>query len=1069
MMASAALEDTEHNRLVMAFTEKRLLRVIQMTHRKYYKRVQKKLTTEDALNPLLERWLRCECDGLVYDDAFDAFFDVLAPASPRDGSLRTGLALNKPGPVTESTEMRDVLELEAPSAEARGARAVTESAEKKPERKSLRGGGDGTAGASSRSRLAGGASMKSSRLVANKLASKSTAKGFFANMDNVTIGKPSTPVSRARNAGNDDPLRVDPKAGARFARSAEADSDDVVDLQFEADIWNERDYNGRVHFLRKEGYFDDLHREWDKHDDAEQAQKDLKELADDPEGAGDVEGGAVLPWHFKEADLEEEEEPAPEEIFVPDDESESEPEPDDPKESPAQREAREERREERREAREARREVIERERELRERTRARHACCIHLHAPGEVCSHGNVMADPEVITELIEREYGAGDVSVANKKIEVKVSLSDTGEDVRRRVYEEMRYAGEEGFYDDGTGDGVPEVLSLAPEQINVVHKGRAVREATALRASHVAWRADVTLQGKRGGYGRSAATLVLRDDLSKLGDGSHTSTVVHHHTNTVVNTATHTEKQISERRDRVAREVGRGARVEFKPQHTVADLRRAAGEARGIAPIDRVILRYNDGKGKELINDAATLERKKVFGIEEVLVEEEVEDPRFVYHEIRKHLAFFETCFKTYASLAAETSRTESSDARATRITTQLLMSKAQFVRMCRQMDVAGKLSQSQARLGDPDAPVKRVFDAAKARANVAARWRHRRRSRARRPPRRVKLNRLARRTEEPVTGDALAFDEFLTAVVMLSWLTYGFRVPQTWTRGVARATRFFVERVMRVGVADVQASHEVLMQFAAARQAEGASPGAAKEAMVAYRRFAFDPERGVSLARWRECVAWLAEPGNVAAETYAVLVFRTHVGGYRGEPPWLEEGCRFGAVEPIGEDPWELLEAELMKFARCQVAFCEMSFRVEAARGGSPRERQMRAFRRAMQREDISRDAKSVDSAEKGEKDKVMRMYDPDYVPTSESETTVIERETTREVHEKEEEEETVEDVPDVGESWVPVSKLNKFKEAARAAKAAAALGRKAPAPEPARLGSADQTSGCRRVGSP
>ena len=46
-------------------------------------------------------------------------------------------------------------------------------------------------------------------------------------------------------------------------------------------------------FLRREGFFDDLHREWDKHDDAEQAKKDLKELADDPEGAGDVEGGAV--------------------------------------------------------------------------------------------------------------------------------------------------------------------------------------------------------------------------------------------------------------------------------------------------------------------------------------------------------------------------------------------------------------------------------------------------------------------------------------------------------------------------------------------------------------------------------------------------------------------------------------------------------------------------------------------------------------------------------------------------------------------------------------------------------
>ena len=134
--------------------------------------------------------------------------------------------------------------------------------------------------------------------------------GFYANLDNVAVGKPSTPSSLPARGSTerDGRLRVDPKSGARFARGAEADDDDVVDLRFEAQIWNERDYDGRVHFLRREGFFDDLHREWDKHDDAEQAKKDLKELADDPEGAGDVEGGAVLPWHFKEADLEEEEE-----------------------------------------------------------------------------------------------------------------------------------------------------------------------------------------------------------------------------------------------------------------------------------------------------------------------------------------------------------------------------------------------------------------------------------------------------------------------------------------------------------------------------------------------------------------------------------------------------------------------------------------------------------------------------------------------------------------------------------------------------------------------------------------
>ena len=240
-----------------------------------------------------------------------------------------------------------------------------------------------------------------------------------------------------------------------------------------------------MYFLRNEGFFDDLHREWDKHDDAEQAKKDLKELADDPEGAGDVEGGAVLPWHFKDAEREDDDEIAPDEILVPE---EPDPEPEDPSLTPAQREER----------REDRREVIERERVIREQTRVRHACCIHLHMPGEVCSHGNVMPDPEVITELIEREYGIGGGAgdVAGKKIEVVVSLSDTGEEVRRRVYEEMRHASEEGFYDDGTCGGVPEVLSLAPEQINVVHKARAVREPVLLAASHVKWRADVTLQG---------------------------------------------------------------------------------------------------------------------------------------------------------------------------------------------------------------------------------------------------------------------------------------------------------------------------------------------------------------------------------------------------------------------------------------------------------------------------------------------------------------------------------------------------------------------------------------------
>ena len=313
-------------------------------------------------------------------------------------------------------------------------------------------------------------------------------------------------------------------------------------------------------------------------------------------------------------------------------------------------------------------------------------------------------------------------------------------------------------------------------------------------------------------------------------------------------------------------------------------------------------------------------------------------------------------------------------------------------------------------------------------------------------------KLNRLARRTEEPVTKDALAFDEFLTAVVMLSWLTYGFRVPQTWTRGAARATLFFVERVMRVGVADVQASHEVLMQFAAARQAEARARarqgghGGVRAVRVRPRARRFASRGGASASRGSP------SPGTSPPRRTPRSCSARTSAGIGASRPGSRKGAGSARSSPSARTRGSSSRRSWMKFARFQVAFCEMCFRVEAARGGSPRERQMRAFRRAMQREDISRDAKSVDSAEKGEKDKVMRMYDPDYVPTSESETTVIERETTREVHEeKEEEENVVEDVPDVGESWVPVSKSNKFK-GPRAAKAAAALGRKAPAPAPA-----------------
>ena len=165
---------------------------------------------------------------------------------------------------------------------------------------------------------------------------------------------------------------------------------------------------------------------------------------------------------------------------------------------------------------------------------------------------------------------------------------------------------------------------------------------------------------------------------------------------------------------------------------------------------------------------------------------------------------------------------------------------------------------------------------------------------------------------------------------------------------------------------------------------------------------------------------------------------MFHTHVGGGKGEPPWIDEGCRFGVVEAIGEDGWDG-NANLLKFPRFQVAFSEICFRIQASEGGTPRERQRRAFHKATSRQDISQAG-----ATQGDDDKVMKMYDANHV-SSESTTTVIEREIHHHHHygnrdepEKPVSDDSDDEKPDYGETWVPPVKNARFKAAARAATA-------------------------------
>ena len=143
------------------------------------------------------------------------------------------------------------------------------------------------------------------------------------------------------------------------------------------------------------------------------------------------------------------------------------------------------------------------------------------------------------------------------------------------------------------------------------MHKGGALPPATTVAEARMGWKVDVSLEAHRGNTDRTMATLLLRDDLSKLADGngngngngniSNSQQFINIDNRTIV--------------------MGEKTQVDFKKNQTVGDLRTAAAEARGL-PFERTIIRYRNANGKELINDAATLERKKVYAINDVSIE---------------------------------------------------------------------------------------------------------------------------------------------------------------------------------------------------------------------------------------------------------------------------------------------------------------------------------------------------------------------------------------------------------------------------------------------------------------
>ena len=64
----------------------------------------------------------------------------------------------------------------------------------------------------------------------------SPTASFYGGLSNVQAGKPAPNMDRQKSQQ----LKVDPADGAKFARGSNADDDNVIDLDWEAEVYRER-------------------------------------------------------------------------------------------------------------------------------------------------------------------------------------------------------------------------------------------------------------------------------------------------------------------------------------------------------------------------------------------------------------------------------------------------------------------------------------------------------------------------------------------------------------------------------------------------------------------------------------------------------------------------------------------------------------------------------------------------------------------------------------------------------------------------------------------------------------
>merc|ERR1712216_756179 len=194
---------------------------------------------------------------------------------------------------------------------------------------------------------------------------------------------------------------------------------------------------------------------------------------------------------------------------------------------------------------------------------------------------------------------------------------------------------------------------------------------------------------------------------------------------------------------------------------------------------------------------------------------------------------------------------------------------------------------------------------------------------------------------------------DEFLTSLVFMAWIIYGHRVPLT-DRGVARATRWLIERILRPKAHHIVEAYEAQARFATAMKKQGKSSDEDIRAVSTVYK-AFTDKDGMGVMEFKAATMW-AVGAESPLNKFGELVFRTYSDFSTSTPDWVYHGARHGWVHAIDEKPDGYLccQGSRLDAKKFMLAFGDFCFRANPT--VKPSEALQAQFKQAQERKPLA-----------------------------------------------------------------------------------------------------------------